>query len=100
MSRQNDIIHLQDMMQKGVITVDEANVQMVKDQRFRLVINRLPSAVRKALNEAVKRGELGHMKKEGHKPECYYHPTFDYLAKSARNQRERDVIRISGSVLA
>ena len=98
MSRQNDIEHLKDMMQKGELTVDQANVQMVRDQRFRIVVNSLPAEVRKALNAAVKRGELGHMKKEGHKPECYFHPTFQYLAVAERNRREREVIQLRGTV--
>lgn len=98
MYNQNDIEHLQDLMQKGQLTADQANVEMVKLQRYRMVINSLPAAVRKALNAAVKRGELGHMKKEGHKPECYFHPTFQYLAVAERNRREREVIQLRGTV--
>lgn len=98
MSRQNDVEHLQDLMQRGELTADQANVQMVRDQRYRMVINSLPTAVRKALNAAVRSGELGHMKKDGHKPECYFHPTFEYLAKAERARREREVISLRGSV--
>lgn len=100
MSRQNDIERLKDLMQRGEITAAQANVQMVRDQRFRLVISGLPADVRKALNAAVKAGELGRMKKEGHKPECYYHPTFKYLAVEARNKREREISGASRSVMA
>ena len=98
MSRQNDIEHLKDLIQKGELTADEANVQMVRYERFRMVVNSLPAAVRKALNAAVKRGELGHMKKDGHKPECYFHPTFEYLAVAERNRREREVIQLRCTV--
>lgn len=97
MSRLNDIEHLQDLMQKGELTADQANVQMVRDQRFRMVVNSLPAAIRKALNAAVKRGELGHLKKDGHKPECYFHPTFQYLAVAERNRREREVMQLRGT---
>lgn len=100
MSRQNDIEHLKDLMQRGEMTADQANVQMVRNERLRLVISGLPASVRKALNAAVKTGELGHLKKEGHKPECYFHPTFKYLAVEARNKREREVIQLSGSAMA
>ena len=100
MSRQNDIEHLQDLMQKGELTADQANVQMVRNERFRLVINGLPARVRSALNAAVKSGELERMKKEGHKPECYYHPTFKHLAIAARNRREQEIRQASGCCLA
>ncbi|MFA7892960.1 hypothetical protein [Pseudomonas putida] len=95
MSRQNDVGHLQDLMQKGELTADQANVQMVRNERFRLVINGLPARVRSALNAAVKSGELKRMKKDGHKPECYYHPNFEYLAKSARLRRENEIRQAS-----
>ncbi|HEK3722017.1 hypothetical protein CDC26_14885 [Pseudomonas aeruginosa] len=100
MARQNDMEHLKDLMQRGEMTVDQANVQIVRNERFRLVINGLPANVRKALNAAVKTGELGRLKKEGHKPECYFHPTFKYLAVEARNKREREVAGASRSALA
>jgi len=99
MSRQNDVEHLKDLMQKGELTVDQANVQMVRDERFRLVVNSLPAEVRKALNAAVKAGDLGRMAKDGHKPECYFHPTFRYLAVAARAQRENEIRRLSGTAL-
>ncbi|WP_338508691.1 hypothetical protein [Pseudomonas poae] len=97
MARQNDLEHLQDLMQKGELTADQANVQMVRNERFRMVVNSLPASLRKALNAAVRSGELGHMKKEGHKPECYFHPTFEYLAKAERLKREREVISMRGA---
>lgn len=99
MARQNDIETIKDRLHLGEITADQANVEMVRSDRFRMVINSLPASVRKALNAAVKTGELGHMKKEGHKPECYYHPTFKYLAIEARNRREREIVGASRSVM-
>lgn len=98
--KQNDREHLQDMVQKEDLTADQANVQMVLMRRVKLVIGRIPAQVRKALNEAVKRGELGHMKKDGHKPETYYHPTFDHLARSERNEHERGVLQAVAGVMA
>jgi hypothetical protein len=94
MSRQNDIVSLLDLMQRGELTADQANVQLVRNDRYRIVVNGLPASVRKALNAAVKAGELGHWKKDGHKPECYFHPTFDYLAKAERSRLEKEVIRL------
>lgn len=100
MNDQNTIERLQDQHDCGQLSTAEANVEMVRAQRFRLVKNRLSRDVRAALNDAVKRGNLGHMKKDGHKPEAYYHPTFDYLARAARNREAEKVMlavkRISG----
>lgn len=93
MALQNDIEHLRDLMQREQISAAQANVRLVKIQRFRLITSTVPRDVRSALNEAVRNGELGHMKKEGHKPECYFHPTFDYLAKGARRTYEMNVLR-------
>jgi len=85
MSKQNDREHLVDMMERGIITAAEANVQAVRNDRFR-VVHRLSRDARNALNAAVKRGELEHLKKDGMKPEVYYHPSFQYLAIEARNK--------------
>lgn len=93
MAFQNDVEHLKDLMQRGEMTAAQANVELVRIQRYRLVTSPVSADVRKALNAAVKAGVLGHMKKDGHKPECYFHPTFDYLAKGARRQHEDNVLR-------
>ena len=93
MSIQNDIESLKDLMHRNQLTAAEANVQLVLIQRFRLITNGCHRDVRSALNSAVKSGVLGHKKKDGHKPECYYHPTFEFLAAAARNKHESDIIR-------
>ena len=98
--KQNDREHLVDMVQRGEMTADQANVAKVKMMRVQLVTSRIPSNVRKALNEAVKRGELGHIKKDGRKPEAYYHPTFDYLAKSERRNHELNTLKALAGVFA
>ena len=40
----------------------------------------------------VDSGDLGHMKKDGHKPEAYYHPTFEHMAHEARRKHERETL--------
>lgn len=100
MPSQNDMEKLKDQMQQGLISTDQANVKMVKFDRVKLVTCKIPRSVRNALNAAVKNGELGHVKKEGRKPEAYFHPEFEYLVANKRNQHERDMInaiaRVSG----
>lgn len=61
-NNQNNLERLKDQLERGLITVDEANVQKVLNERV-LVVTRLPSDIRKALNLAVKSGRLAHMKK-------------------------------------
>jgi hypothetical protein len=97
---QNQLERLQDLMQRGELTADQANVERVKMMRVHLVTCRLPQQVRTALNAAVKRGELGHVKKDGNKPEAYYHPTFQYLVAGERNEHEQNVLKALASVLA
>ena len=90
--KQNDVEHLQDMIQRGLMTTDEANVEMVLIQRVRLVTGKLPQQVRNALNAAVSAGKLLHMKKDGHKPEAYYNPTFEHLARQERAEYEYKIL--------
>ena len=73
-----------DELERGIITASEANVKMVRGERVR-VVTKLPASVRKDLNDAVKAGKLCHMKKDGLKPEVYYHPNFEHLACQKRN---------------
>lgn len=89
--KQNDLERIKDKLFLDEITLDQANVQMILCQRVRLIFGKIPMAVRRSLNAAVKAGEVGHMKKEGHKPEAYYHPAFAHMARAARLKHEREV---------
>lgn len=89
---QNDLERIQDKLHLGLISLDEANVEMVKCQRVRLITSRLPASVRKSLNNAVKDGVLGHMKKDNYKPECYYFKPFKHLANQARTEAHNNFI--------
>lgn len=100
MLNQNDLEHLKDMIDLGKITAVQANVEMVRMARVKVVCNSIPSQIRKALNEAVKAGELCHKKKDGRKPEVYYHPNFEHLANDERNKAERKTIEALLSVCA
>lgn len=91
--------HYADMVTRGVMTAEQANVEMVRGERVR-VVSKLPKDVRNALNSAVKNGLLCHKKKSGKKPEVYYHPDFEYLANAERNLAERKAIEALKSVMA
>jgi len=93
MDKQNIIDHIKDLLERGEISSEEANVELVLAERYRLITSRIPREVRKALNNAVKQKKLGHLKKDHLKPEVYYHPNFKYLAIDARNKHERESLK-------
>lgn len=99
MVNQNDIEALQDLIQRGEITADQANVEMVRIARVQ-VVKSLPASVRSALNAAVKDGILSHKKKDGRKPEVYYHPDFEHLADEERGRIEMETLNAIAKVLA
>ena len=82
---QNNTERILDQLERGLIAPDAANVLIVRSERVRIV-SKLPRSVRSALNAGVKSGQLGHMRKDGLKPEVYYHPNFEHLAISTRNR--------------
>lgn len=87
-TEQNIIERIKDKLKRGLITADEANVQIVEDLRFRVITNRLDMATRKALNNAVKKGRLERIKKDGLRPEVYYKTNFRHLAIQELNRIE------------
>lgn len=85
-SRQTALDTVKNEMELGRMTAAQANVYMVQIEGVRLVTGKLNREVRKALNEAVKAGELGHLKKDGLKPEAYFHKNGRARAIEARNR--------------
>jgi len=73
------------MMDNGM-SADDANVEVVRMRGF-VLVTKLPASVRKAYNNAVKAGKLGHIKKEHLKPEAFFHPNSKANAISARNEQ-------------
>lgn len=63
------------------------NVQNILCQGSRVIHGRIPAQVRKELSAAVKAGALGHLKKDGLKPEIFFHP--DHL-HGARDRQQRE----------
>lgn len=50
------------------------NVERILAQGSLVVKGRIPAQVRKQLSAAVKAGALGRLRKDGLKPEIFYHP--------------------------
>lgn len=98
-SYQNALEIATDKMQQGLITADQANVLVVQMMGVR-VITKIPADVRKALNAAVKVGELGHIKKEGLKPEVYHHKNARAKALEIREREIREALSILSKAFA
>lgn len=71
------------------------NVDQIRAQATRVVRGRVPSAVRKELMDAVRSGALGHLKKDGLKPEIFFHPDH---AHGARERQIREASYAAGLV--
>jgi hypothetical protein len=62
------------------------NVTAILAQGVRFIQGTVPREVRRELMEAVKLKALGHLKKDGLKPETFFHP--DKLHEARRRQAE------------
>lgn len=65
------------------------NAMNIRKHATRVIRGRIPAQVRKELMAAVKMGALGRLKKDGLKPEVFYHPDHLHGAKE-RQQREAE----------
>lgn len=60
------------------------NVEMIRAEGFRIIHGRIPAQVRKELQEGVRKGELGHLKKDGLLPEVFFRPDISEQALRGR----------------
>ncbi len=65
------------------------NVTNILVQATRVVRGRIPAQVRKELMAAVKAGVLGHLRRDGLKPEIFFHPDHRHGAVD-RQRREAE----------
>jgi len=73
---------------------------MLRREGFRIIRGSIPAEVRKALREAVKNGELGHLPRKGLLPEVFCHPDKLDAAQEARSAEAMAAIfRISRVVV-
>jgi hypothetical protein len=78
----------------------EANVEVVRMQGVRIVIAKIDRQTRSALMQAVKAGRLGHLAKDGLKPEAFFHPNSLWSAKEERSAIANAAIRAIQKVCA
>jgi len=71
------------------------NVANILAHGSRTIIGKVPAQVRNDLRAAVKAGVLGHLKKDGLKPEVFFHPVH---RASAIAIREREALYSVGCI--
>jgi hypothetical protein len=65
------------------------NVEQIRAQATRVIRGKIPMQVRRELMDAVKKGFLGRLKKDGLKPEIFFHPDHKHGAAD-RQKREAE----------
>lgn len=75
------------------------NVKMIIKEKYRLIKNKIPRQVRTELNNAVKNGILGHIKKDGLCDECYYFVSFKKEAENAIYNKASESIELISKIL-
>jgi len=99
MGRQQALQYTMDALEKGELQRGQANVFMTQLMGVRVIESRLPREVRSELMAAVKAGELGHMKKDGMKPEVFFHKNAGADAAEIRARRLESSINALRKVL-
>ena len=69
------------------------NVTNILVQATRVVRGRFPARVRRELQAAVKDGVLGHLRRDGLKPEIFFHP--DHRQGAIKRQRREAEYAVS-----
>lgn len=76
------------------------NVTQILCQGSRIIRGPIPARVRAQLRAAVKDRVLGHLKKDGLKPEIFYHPDHKHLARELQVREATYAISCIASVMA
>lgn len=61
------------------------NVEQIRNQATRVIRGPVPAQVRRELMTAVKAGVLGRLKRDGLKPEIFFHPAHKHGAIERQN---------------
>lgn len=76
------------------------NVANILKQATRVIGGPIPAQVRAELRAAVKAGVLGHLKRDGLKPEVFYHPDHKNGAIEAQRREAEYSVKCIASVIA
>lgn len=89
----------EEMKERMATGTEFRNVQNIIVAATRVIRGRVPAEVRKELNAAVKVGLLGHLKKDGLKPEIYYNPDHKWGAVERQNREAEYAAKCIASVM-
>lgn len=81
------------------MSVGDANVEVVRMMGVRFM-GRMDRDVRNALMQGVKDGRLEHLKKDGLRPEVFFHPNSRANAIAQRDAQVRKSIQAIAKVMA
>jgi hypothetical protein len=76
------------------------NVEQILAQATLVVRGRIPMQVRNQLRDAVKAGVLGHLKRDGLKPEIFFHPDHRHGAIERQKREAAYAIECIAKVIA
>jgi hypothetical protein len=76
------------------------NVEQIRKHATRVVRGRIPAQVRKELMAAVKTGMLGHLKKDGLRPEVFFHPDHKHGAQERQDREAAYAVECIRGVVA
>ena len=76
------------------------NVANIMASGSRTIRGKVPAQIRKQLRAAVKDGVLGHFRKDGLKPEVFYHPLHRASAIEIREREAAYAIKCIAGVVA
>ena len=85
------------LMDEGM-SIDDANIELVRIMGVRIIKAKLDRRTRLALMAGVKSGKLGRLAKSGIKPEAFFHPNSEDNAKEQRSKVANAAIRALASV--
>lgn len=89
-----------DMLDKGELPDRAAYYVLIVQMMGARLVTSLTADERRALNAAVKAGKLGHLKRDGRKPEAYFHINGKARALQLRDDHHREVDAAVASVCA
>jgi len=75
------------------------NAELIRTEATRIIRGPIPAAVRKELYAAVKAGYLGHFKKDGLRPEVFFHPEHRDTAIECQNREAAAAIEAISKVV-
>jgi hypothetical protein len=76
------------------------NVTQILCQAMRVIRAPVPAQVRAQLRAAVKAGVLGHLKRDGLKPEIFFHPNHLHGARDRQNREAAYSLSLIAGVVA